>query len=54
MAQYGLELDQLDVNTAFLQGDLEEEIYMFQSIGFKTIGKENMICKMRTTLYELK
>jgi len=42
-----LELDQLDVKTAFLHGDLEEEIYMSQLTGFKTTGKENMICKLK-------
>jgi len=42
-AQYELELDQLDVKTAFLRGDLEEKIYMSQLTGFTTVGKENMI-----------
>ena len=41
VAQYDLELVQLDVKTAFLHGDLEEEIYMTQPDGFKVAGKEN-------------
>jgi len=35
------------VKTAFLHGDLEEEIYMSQPMGFKTTGKENMVCKLK-------
>ena len=34
-----MELEQLDVKTAFLHGDLEEEIYMQQLEGFKEPGK---------------
>ena len=54
MAQYELELDQLDMKTTFLNGDLEEEIYMSQLTGFKTARKENMVCKLKTSLYGLK
>jgi len=49
-----LNLDQLDVKTAFLHGDLDEEIYMSQLMGFNITGKENMVCKLKKTLYELK
>ena len=41
VAQFDLELVQLDVKTAFLHGDLEEEIYMSQPEGFNVVGKEN-------------
>jgi len=54
VAQYELKLDHLDVKTTFLYCDLEEEIYMSQSMGFKTAGKENMVCKLKKSLYELK
>ena len=51
VAQYELELDQFDVNTVFLYDDLEEEIYMSQPTGFKTAGKENVVCKLKKSLY---
>ncbi|KAH9717295.1 hypothetical protein KPL71_021764 [Citrus sinensis] len=41
IAEYELELTQLDVKTTFLHGDLEEEIYITQPCGFKVTGKEN-------------
>ena len=37
------EIHQMDVKTAFLNGDLEEEIYMDQPKGFAFKGKENLI-----------
>ncbi|KAH9657090.1 hypothetical protein KPL70_022912 [Citrus sinensis] len=45
VAEYELELTQLDVKTAFLHGDLEEEIYMIQPYGFRVAGKENHVCR---------
>jgi hypothetical protein len=47
VAMHDLELEQLDVKTAFLHGDLEEEIYMDQSKGF-------IVCKLMKSLYGLK
>ena len=36
-----LEIDQINVKTTFLHGDLDKEIYMEQPEGFKVEGKEN-------------
>ena len=53
-ASMNLEFEQLDVNTIFLHGDLDEEIFIEQSKGFKVKGKENMVCKLKKRLYGLK
>ena len=39
VAQFNMELVQMDVKTAFLHGDLEDEIYITQPDGFKVAGK---------------
>jgi len=54
VAQYELKLDQLDVKSAFLQGDLDEEIFISQPTRFKTVKKKNMVCKLKKSLYRLK
>lgn len=46
-----LDIDHMDAVTAFLQGDLEEEIFMLQPEGF---GNNSKVCRLRKSLYGLK
>ncbi|RVW28295.1 Retrovirus-related Pol polyprotein from transposon TNT 1-94 [Vitis vinifera] len=54
VAAENLHLEQLDVKTAFLHGDLEEDLYMIHPEGFIVQGQENLVCKLRRSLYGLK
>ena len=44
----------MDVKTVFLNGDLEEEIYMVQPEGCVEPGQERKVCKLIKSLYGLK
>ena len=54
VAIHDYELEQLDVKTAFLHGELEEDIYMDQPEGFVVLEKENLVCRLKKSLYDLK
>jgi hypothetical protein len=51
---YDLELQQADVDTAFLYGDVDTELYMKQPTGFIEPGKEHLVCKLKKCLYGTK
>jgi hypothetical protein len=53
-ASLDLKIEQMDVKTAFLHGDLEEEIYVEQPEGFRVKGKEDYVCRLKKSLYGLK
>ena len=44
----------MDVKSAFLNGDLEEEVYMEQPEGFSLTDNSDYVCKLKTALYGLK
>ena len=45
---------QMDVVTAFLNGVLDEEIYMVQPPGYIKDDEEHLVCKLKRSLYSLK
>ena len=44
----------MDVKTTFLNGNLEEEIYLEQPEGFSVPGQEQKVCRLIKSLYGLK
>ena len=53
-AHYDYEIWQMNVKTAYLIGNVEEEIYMMQLEGFIAMNQEYMVCKLKRSIYGLK
>ena len=54
VAHYDYEIWQMDVKIAFLNDNLDEQIYMMQPEGFITKNQEHMVCKLKRSIYGLK
>jgi len=53
-AFHDYEVWQMDVKTAFLNGYLEEDVYMMQPEGFVDPKNPNKVCKLKRSIYGLK
>ena len=53
-ASLDYEIWQMDVKTAFLNGNLDEEIYMSQPEGFQEKDQEQKVCRLLKSIYGLK
>ena len=52
--QNSMKMHQMDVTTAFLNVELQEEVYMKQPEDFVAEGQEDLVCKLKRSIYGLK
>ena len=53
-AHMGWHIHQMDVKIAFLNGVIEEEVYIKQTEGFEIFSSESHVCRLKRVLYGLK
>ena len=53
-AHFDLEVHQMDVKTTFLNGTIDETIYMVQPEHFESKDSKSMACKLKKSIYGLK
>ena len=54
MAHYDLELHQMDIKTVFLNGNIDETIYMVQPKNFESNDSKQLVCRLKRSIYGLK
>jgi len=54
VAYYDLELHQMDVKISFLNGNIEQDVFMVQPVGSIEEGNEHMVYKLKKSIYGLK
>lgn len=56
IAHFDMDLSQMNMKMSFLNGDLEEKIYMKEPKGFSDSDNDNnrLVCKLKTSTYGLK
>ena len=47
-------IHQMDVKTSFLNGVVEEEVYLEHPFGFETLDRDTHVCELKKSLYDLK
>ena len=52
ITRFYLKLHHMDVKFVFLNGGLEEEVYMEQSEGFSSTASEHLVCKLNKFIYD--